>query len=622
MKRPVEKEGSATPEKNERRKAMKKTNKYRYFIVTVLVVLGIIILDGGCSGKVVPEKSTNQNKTLPATESAEKIQNFNYLFTEALKQKIFGNYKNAMKYFLECEKIKPDDAVEYQISGIFAISGQGPLAVKYGEMALQKDPGNIWYYYQLASEFQMLGETDSLISLYERIVNRFPELVKEKMTLGDLYLQNKQPEKALKVYMEIEKKYGKSIELEKKMIRAYANNKKYEKALGEIRSAEKLVGEDKELWLMKAGIMQSMQKSDEAEEIFDTLIRRYPSEPQVVMAAYGRYMQKKNYEKALQLLEKIINNDQIAQNRKLDYMFELISNEDPLLNAHEHEIRKLVKEIYEKGKDDLRTQLFLVDYYSRKEENEKAMDVLRKMIVKFPGFKIGWQQILYISEKMQKPDTVLYYAEQGMKIFKDDPLFYVYMCSAYIGKNKNEKVTQYAENGLKLALLKGVDYVEKETGVDYKTIIIQLYGYLGEAYKNLKQFKKSDQAFEEGLKVDPENSYLLNNYSYYLSLRKEKLKKALRMSGITLKKEPNNDTYLDTYGWILYNMGKVREAKKYIRKALENGGASSPDILEHYGDILYKNGDKHEAVKYWKLAIEKKGNKKKLEKKIESARSE
>jgi len=599
---------------------MKKQIRYNYFIMVVLAVAGIIILDTGCSRNIVPVKENKQIKTTQETESAEKIQNFNYLFTEALKQKIFGSYKNAMKYFLECEKIKADDAVEYQISGILAISGQGKVAVKYGEMALQKDPGNIWYYYQLASEFQMLGEGDSLVSVYERIVKEFPKRVKDKITLGDLYLNNKQPEKALKVYLEIEGKYGKSLEVEKKIIRAYRENGKYEKALNEIGKASDIVGENKELLLMKADILQNMGNSEEAEKIYEVLIGQYNIDPEVNMAVYEWYMRRKKYDKALKRLEYIINSDQISQNRKLDYMFKLITDKE--LNAYEREVGKLAMEVYKKEKDDLRTQLLLVEYYNRNDENEKAMDMLRRMILKYPGFKIGWQQILYISEKMQMPDTVVYYAEKGMKIFKNDPLFYVYICSAYIGKEENNKVIQYAGDGLKMALQKGVNYVEKETGIDYKTIIIQLYGYLGEGYKNLQQYRKSDQAFEEGLKIDPENTYLLNNYSYYLSLRKDKLKKALEMSAITIKKEPNNSTFLDTYGWVLFNMGRVREARKYIRKALDNGGDKSPDILEHYGDILYKTGDKNGAVRYWKLAIEKKGEKKVLEKKIETATGE
>ncbi len=599
-------------------KMKKKLGKNMVVTVWTLMIIAAV----GCSKQIVPVKAAKETKPETEKEKSEKIRNFNYLFMEALKQKIFGDYKSAMKYFLQSERIKPDDAVEYQISGIFALGNQPKQAIKYGEMALQKDPGNIWYYYQLASEFQMFGETDSLLNIYRRIVRRFPENVKDKVTLGDLYLQNKQPEKAIKIYEEIAKEYGKTPELEKKVIQAYVDHEEYNKALTEISKALALFGEDRNLLLMKAGIYAQEGDNEKAGMIYDKLLKKYGDDADINLAVYKYYLKDKEYEKALNILDKIIENNGISQNQKLDIMFGVIYLDDPVVNVYNEKVGKLVRKTYENDKEDLRTQLLMVDYYSKTEEYEQAMAILRSMIKKYPMFKVGWQQILYIAETLEEPDTVIYYAKMGMNVFKDDPLFDVYLCSAYISKNDNQKVIRFAEDGITKVLQKGVAYKEKETGIDYKTIIIQLYGYLGEAYKNARQYDKSDEAYEKGLKIDPDNPYLLNNYSYYLSLRKEKLRKALQMSGKTVKKEPDNSTYLDTYGWILYQMGKIKDAGKYIKRALDNGGDSSPDILEHYGDILYKKGDRNGAMEYWKKALEKGGNKKELEKKIESLKSE
>jgi tetratricopeptide (TPR) repeat protein len=175
---------------------------------------------------------------------------------------------------------------------------------------------------------------------------------------------------------------------------------------------------------------------------------------------------------------------------------------------------------------------------------------------------------------------------------------------------------EYAQDGIRKVERRGVDYVDKETGFDYRNYLIQFYGLLGEVYKNKGDHKKSDAAFEAGLKLNPNDDMLLNNYSYYLSLRKEKLRKALKMSGKTVKRNPDNSTYLDTYGWILFQMGKVQEAEKYIGKAIRNGGGDSPEILLHYGDIMKALGKDGEAVRYWKKALEKGGDKEEIEKRI------
>ena len=86
-----------------------------------------------------------------------------------------------------------------------------------------------------------------------------------------------------------------------------------------------------------------------------------------------------------------------------------------------------------------------------------------------------------------------------------------------------------------------------------------------------------------------------------MSLRKEKLDLAKKMSGKLVSISPDNSTYLDTYAWVLYMRGEYKEAKVYIEKALE-GTDISGTIIEHYGDILFKLGDIDSAVKQWQKA--------------------
>jgi Tfp pilus assembly protein PilF len=140
------------------------------------------------------------------------------------------------------------------------------------------------------------------------------------------------------------------------------------------------------------------------------------------------------------------------------------------------------------------------------------------------------------------------------------------------------------------------------------------YGQLGDAYNSLSDHAKSDQSYEAALVNDPNNDHVLNNYSYFLSLRADKLERAKKMSGTLVNKYPKNATYLDTYGWVLYVMGDYVEAEKYLKRAaqLENDGT----IIEHYGDVLYKLGKEEEAMIHWKQAKELGGTSDLLDKKI------
>ena len=143
----------------------------------------------------------------------------------------------------------------------------------------------------------------------------------------------------------------------------------------------------------------------------------------------------------------------------------------------------------------------------------------------------------------------------------------------------------------------------------------EFYSYLGDAYHSVGDDNKSDECYEKSLDLIPDNIVVLNNYSYYLSLRGKDLEKAERMSKQCVELVPDQSTYEDTYGWVLYKQKRFNEAKEWLGKAI-NTGDNSPVILEHYGDVLYNLGEKKEALEYWKKAKGAGGNSELLNKKV------
>jgi len=156
-------------------------------------------------------------------------------------------------------------------------------------------------------------------------------------------------------------------------------------------------------------------------------------------------------------------------------------------------------------------------------------------------------------------------------------------------------------------------------GDDNKTMLADIYSQIGESYNSLKKFEKSDENFEKALELDPDNAVVLNNYSYYLSLRRENLVKAEEMSAKTIEIIPNNANFLDTYGWILYEMGRFEDAEKYLMQSLGLNDKSST-VLEHYADTLLKLGRAADAATYYERALEIE-DKASVRTKLETARS-
>jgi len=138
---------------------------------------------------------------------------------------------------------------------------------------------------------------------------------------------------------------------------------------------------------------------------------------------------------------------------------------------------------------------------------------------------------------------------------------------------------------------------------------------LGDAYNATKAYEKSDRAYDDALAIDPNNSAVLNNYSYYLSLRKTNLEKAEKMSSLLIKNNPDNPTFLDTHAWVLYSRQKYKEARKVMERAVATGNATATHF-EHYGDILFQLGDITGAVEQWEKARGLNANSEILNKKI------
>jgi Tfp pilus assembly protein PilF len=145
---------------------------------------------------------------------------------------------------------------------------------------------------------------------------------------------------------------------------------------------------------------------------------------------------------------------------------------------------------------------------------------------------------------------------------------------AYLQEEKYAKALEKLEKGQDLA--------------QGTTLESQFNIFLGDAYYYTGNFEKSKDIFETILESDPDNIPVKNNYSYYLSIEGQNLKKAQKMSKSTILAEPDNPTYLDTYAWILFKRKKYEEALQYIEKAYQNGGNDSEEILEHYIEILKK----------------------------------
>jgi tetratricopeptide (TPR) repeat protein len=280
-----------------------------------------------------------------------------------------------------------------------------------------------------------------------------------------------------------------------------------------------------------------------------------------------------------------VSDTTFAYKNKIDIIANLISDKDILAQSNDT-IYKLITVLDSIYSSDFRIQTLYTDYFLKSKKYEKAREKLVFLVTNYKTTMPFWEQLIYVLNSLNDFETMLKYCNQGIDVFGNKPIFFLYKGIAlYNLKRCNEAIPVFNE-GLRIS----------DNSRDFK---IQFYTYLGESYHSVKNYALSDTFFIKAIHLEPNNIFILNNYSFYLAERNFNLVKALEYIKICLDVHPNSFTYLDTYGWILYKMGKLPGAKKVLESSIKNGGIKDKDILGHYIIVLSGLGESENALKYY-----------------------
>ena len=566
-----------------------------------IIVFTILVIIYGCESTRNAYLQDYKNEIVL---SEAQQREYNYALTEATKQKVFGNIQQAAALYNKCIEVNPQsDVAYYQLAVLYMRSGNNREAIDKTVKAIELNDKNFWYYIQLATLYQIVEKKDSAIIVLERISDLWPENNTIKFDLAFNYAARGNNEKAIRILDEIEIENGISekVCLLKKQI--YVNNGEIIKAIDEISKLIKLAPDEIKYLGILAELYGANNQDAEAMRCYNKIFELEPENGLAQLSISGYYRAKGEFENYFIIQEKIINNEKIVLEKKLEVLVMMVSDRELIIN-YKNDLEKLFKEVIIRYSEDTRVMTIYGDYLVKAGRYEEAKIQFEKVLEKNISNYFVWEQLIFLYSNINDSEEIYEKCNEALKLFPDRPVLYLF-------KGNIELIKHDFINSIK-TLEKGLNYSGNNN--DLK---LQFYSFLAEAYRNIEDDKKSDDCFEKALEIDPENIILLNNYSYYLSIRSERLNEAEKMSKIAITKEPNNQTYLDTYAWILYKMGKYKKALEYIERTIQNGGTEDPDILEHYGDILVELKEKTEAVKYWKLAIKFGGNEVNLNKKIE-----
>lgn len=571
-----------------------------------MVVLAVLIIGPAAFGQK-KKKTADESQA-----SANQLREAEFYFTEGEKFFILEDYAKALFYYQKTLEINPENAtVYYKIAEVLERSNRQEDMIKAAasiDNALRLEKKNKYFYLLGASIYSSLARFDRAAEIYETMLTEVKGTEEYLYELAAIYQYGNKTDEAIKAYQRAENAFGVNDISSLQKQRLYLEQGKVKEA---VQEGEKLIkafpGEERHVMAIAEAFSKKGMRT-EAVQILEKFAVANPEAVNVKMLLGALYREGGMEQKSRPLLLELFGNPDVELNSKLlvlgAYNAELSNGR--MKNQPDKEKQSFAEQLYSLlaagHPDEPQVEIIGGDlFYAGAKLADAQKHYQRAIELGEVNFEV-WQNLLQIETQLNQYDQVINHADKALELFPNQGILFYYQGYALFRKKNYREAVVSLEQARRLS------------GTN-AAFIADINALLGDVYNGVGDFEKSDKAYEEALAFNAQNNSVLNNFSYYLALRKSNLEKAERMAAQLIKNEPNNPTYLDTYAWVLYARGKYKDAKKVIEKAIELGDNQAA-YFEHYGDILYQLGDVDGAVGQWQKARGLNANSETLNKKI------
>lgn len=562
----------------------------RKLIYIISACVMVVMVACGTSGKQTKLKH-QQVVVQKDPLTPEQRRKYDYYFLEAVRMKQKGDYDAAYELYQHCLDIYPaSGAALYELSQFYMYLGQerkGELALK---QAVFSDESNFWYKQTLASYYERKRDVPKAIAVYENMADQFPSRLEPLMSLIDLYNQTKSYQQVINTLNRLEELDGKSEQISMEKFRMFLLLGDQEKAFTEIESLSKEYPYDMRYQTILGDVYLNNDKPQEALGVYQRILKEEPGYAPALISM-ASYYQKTGQDSLYQAqLDTILLNDDVQSDTKMGIMRQLILQSEQG-SKDSTQVISLFQNILKRPQQNADLAMLCAQYLLAKKMEKEAVPVLHQILELDPENKPARLQLLSYAIRDNNLDDVIRIAKPALEYNPESLEFYYYLGIAYHQKGETDEALD--------VFTKGVKQINEKSD---KGVVSDFYAILGDLYHSKEMHAEAYAAYDSSLVYNPDNIGTLNNYAYFLSVERKDLDKAEEMSYRTVKAEPDNETYLDTYAWILFEKGRYTEARIYIEQALRNKGDKSRTIVEHAGDIYYMLGEKDKALEYWKKA--------------------
>ena len=527
--------------------------------------------------------------------SQDKARRYDAMFLEAVCQRQKGNIDAAFDLLRHCvDLVSTRSEAYYYLAQYYTALKQKDKAIAYFQKASVLEPDNDTYLETLANVYVSQRQYKEATDVLQRLYDKNPEREEVLGMLVQLYEQQGDYDNAIKALTRLETIEGKSERLSYAKSNLYTQKGDKLAAIAEMKTLADQYPNDNNYRCLYANTLYVNGQKKKAINIYEKVLRQEPDNRNAQLAMLAYYGDRKDSVKIQEYVERILMNKNATTDDRIGLMRQVIGDSEQQ-GGDSTKVLRLFHRMLSMPQTDADVAIFCAAYMNMKKmPNDSISRVLERVLEISPDHAAARLQLVSYAWQAEDRDRVIALCKDARQYNPDEMAFYYYQGIAYYQKKQLDDALDAFQNGI------GV--ITQESNPE---IVSDFYAVMGDIYHQKGIEDKAFAAYDSCLQWKDDNIGCLNNYAYYLSVKNIRLDDAEKMSLRTIKAEPDNPTYLDTYAWILFQQHRYEEAVTYIDRTLKNDADSSSVMLEHAGDIYYKAGHQDKALEFWQKALER-----------------
>ncbi len=574
------------------------------FALAVLCACTIGIMGCSAGSKVAGSGQENLKEPDPMATNPNYRTAMNHFMSGNLND-VKGDYAQAILDYQDALRYYKDAAIYDAMAQDYSRLGKTDLAIEQSRQAVAMNPRKIEYRRTLAQAYLGGFDVDSARIEYQEILSIDSMQVQDMLVLAQLYQQD-QPLKAAQLYERVLRLVGPDLPTMMQLVKIYNGTSQFDKSIDLVNKMLKIDSSNVPLREMLADLYLQVGKNSKALDVLKGLMSENKSDYNLMARAATAYLRMRDFVSADSLLDVIFSSDSTRADAKFaigQFYLNEMEHDTSVVSFAEQIFGKLLA-LYP---NDARAYLMAGLGASYAGKDSSAEVYLKKSVTMDSTNVNAWQALGIFYYQKKNYTRMAAVMSKAAEIFPEDYRTNLFLGLALNQAGRNQEAVRPLEKAVSL----------QPTDTDALST-------LGQVYEALHRYDDAYRIYDTALKLNANNSLILNNYAYSLSERGVELDKALRMATLAVKLDPNNSAFLDTIGWVYFKLGDYRKAESFVKKALaarQKSDGSSATLEEHLGDIYEKLGENGKALEQWQKALDQNPDNSGLKAKIEKAKT-